>query len=169
MALEGASQDDSREACASLEDGVPAGGPPNAVGVVEEAPLETIVRSSFSARLANASPRRLRLPDQLMLGSYVLSQEWDCPSADTVALGLEATQEIIDHWSPFNKRESLVAHMRGLYPILLRVRVAACAEEYSIPFPGYLDRKSFQCVVEDGMLIRNHDFNESAELVCFDF
>ena len=32
--FEGASQDASREACASLEDGVPARGPPNAHGVV---------------------------------------------------------------------------------------------------------------------------------------
>ena len=35
-ALEGASQDASREACASLEDGVPAKGPPNAHGVVRK-------------------------------------------------------------------------------------------------------------------------------------
>ena len=54
------------------------------------------------------------------------------------------------------------------YPTLLRVPVVARAEEYSIPF-GYLERESFQRVAEDGMLILHHDFNESAELVCFDF
>ena len=34
LALEGASQDAYREACASLEDGAPTGGPPDANGVV---------------------------------------------------------------------------------------------------------------------------------------
>ena len=86
-----------------------------------------------------------------------------------VVLSLEDAREIINHWSPFNKRESSIAHMCDLYPTLLQVRVAAHAKEYSIPFPDYMDRKSFQCVAEDGMLIHNHDFNKSAELVCFDF
>ena len=55
--LEGASQDASKEACALLEDGVPTGGPPNADGVMMEAPSKIAVRLSFSARLANAGPR----------------------------------------------------------------------------------------------------------------
>ena len=59
--------------------------------------------------------------------------------------------------------------MRDLYPTLLRVPVAARSKEYSIPFPNYLDKKSFQRLAEDGMLIRNHDFNKLVELVCFDF
>ena len=73
---------------------------------------------------------------------------------DIVAPGLKATREIIDHWNPFNKRESSVACMCDIYPALLRVPVV---------------RKSFQRVAEDGMLICNHDFKESAELVCFGF
>ena len=73
LALEGSSQDVSKEAYASLEDGVPAGGPPNVDGVVGEAPSEIVVGSSFLARLANSGPRRPRLPDRLMLGSFVLS------------------------------------------------------------------------------------------------
>ena len=70
--LEGASQDASKEACASLEDGVPAEGPPNADGVVGEALSEIAIGSSFSVRLENAGPSRLRLPNRFMLGSYVL-------------------------------------------------------------------------------------------------
>ena len=79
-----------------------------------------------------------------------------------VALDLEAALEIINRWSPFNKKESLVAHMRDLYPTILQVSVVARVEEYSIafPFPGYLDRKSFQRIAEDRMFIHNHDFNE---------
>ena len=72
-ALEGAFPDASREAWASLEDGVPIGGPPNAVGVAGEPPLEIVVGLSFSARLANTGPRRPKLLDRLTLGSYVLS------------------------------------------------------------------------------------------------
>ena len=81
----------------------------------------------------------------------------------------EASWEIINCWSPFNKRESSVACMRDLYSTLFQVLVVAHVKEYSISFPGYLDRKSFQRVDEDEMLIHNHDFNESVELVCFDF
>ena len=73
-----------------------------------EAPSETIVGLSFSVGLANAGPRRPRLPDRLMLGSYVLPQEWDRHSKDIVAPGLEAAREIIDCWSPFNNKESSV-------------------------------------------------------------
>ena len=70
-------------------------------------------------------------------------QEWDRPLMDTVASGPKVAREIIDYWSPFNKRESSVACMRDLYPTLLRVPMVARAEEYSVPFFGYLDRKSF--------------------------
>ena len=72
LTLEGASQDASREACASLEDGVSVGGPPNSDKVVGKAPSKTVFRPSFLARLANAGPRSPRLTDRLMLGSYVL-------------------------------------------------------------------------------------------------
>ena len=59
--------------------------------------------------------------------------------------------------------------MRDLYPTLLRVPVVAHTEECSIPFPGLMDKKSFQWVAEDGMYICNHDFNESVELVWLNF
>ena len=129
MALECAALDASKEACASLEDGVPAREPHNGNRVVGEAPSEIVVGSSFSARHADAYPRKPRLPNRLMLGSYVLPQEWDCLLMDTVAPGSEAAREIIDHWSPFNKRESLVISMHDLYPNFLRVPVVTRAEE----------------------------------------
>ena len=74
---------------------------------------------SFSTRLANVGPHRLRMPNRLVLSWYVLRREWDRPSANTVAPDPKTAQEIIDHWSPFNKRESSVTCMRDLYPILL--------------------------------------------------
>ena len=113
----GASQDASREACALLEDEVPARRPPNAVGVVGEAPSEIAVRPSFLAKLANAGPHRLRLPNRLMLRLYVLSQEWDCPLADTMAPGPEAAWEIIESWSPFTKREHTCTTSTPLFSV----------------------------------------------------
>ena len=50
----GATQGALREACASLEDGVLAWGPPNADRVVGEASLEIAAELPFLARLANA-------------------------------------------------------------------------------------------------------------------
>ena len=81
------------------------------------------------------------------------------------APGLNAAQSIINHWNPFNQRDTYVANMRKLYPTNLRIPMMALSEEYSIPFPGYLDKKSYQFVAKDGMYIRNHDFNEMAKLV----
>ena len=57
--------------------------------------------------------------------------------------------EIINRWSPFNKRESSVSHMCDLYPTLLWVPVATRAEQYSISFLDYIDRETFQCVAKD--------------------
>ena len=71
-ALEGASQDASKETYALLEDVVPTGGSPNADGVMGEVASEIAVGLSFLARLANAGPCRPRMSNQLVLGSYVL-------------------------------------------------------------------------------------------------
>ena len=66
-ALEGATQDASREACASLEDGAPAGGLPNVDRAVSEAPT---TKTTISPPLQTRRPK-VRLPDRLRLGSYV--------------------------------------------------------------------------------------------------
>ena len=84
---------------------------------------------------------------------------------DTLTLDPDKGRSIIDRWNPFNKRDSSAAHMRKLYPNLLRIPVAAHAKEYSIPFPSYMDKKSYQRMAEDGMFIHNHDFYETIELV----
>ena len=59
--LEGALEDASREACASLENGITAGGSPNAEGVVAEALLEVATDLSFSTRLISVGLRRPRM------------------------------------------------------------------------------------------------------------
>ena len=100
-----------------------------------------------------------------MLHSYVKPVEWGPPSADTLAPNPDEAQSIIDYWNPFNKRDSSTSHMCDLYPNLLRMLVAAHVEKYTIPFPGYMDKKSYQRVAEDEMFIRNHEFDEMVELV----
>ena len=69
----------------------------------------------------------------------------------------------------FNQRDHSIGNMHDLYPTLLLVPVMARTKEYSISFPNLLDKKSFQWVNEDRVNIRNHDFNESAELVWLNF
>ena len=114
-------------------------------------------------------PLRARMLDNVVLGSYVQPTEWDCPSTDKYALGPEAALSIIDRWNPFNKRDYSVMHIRKLYSALLRVLVVAHVEEYFIPFPDYLEKKSFQNMAEDEMYIRNRDFNKTAKLVLQNF
>ena len=69
--------------------------------------------------------------------------EWGRPSVDTLALGPKEAWSIIDRWNPFDKRDFSAAHIRELYPDLLRIPVVARVEEYSIPFPNYMDKKSY--------------------------
>ena len=107
--------------------------------------------------------------NRIVLSSFVQPMERDRPSVGTPTPDPEATQSIIDHWAPFNQRDSSITHMGDLYPTLLPVLVVDCAEEYTIHFPGFMDRRSFQCVAEDGMCIRNHDFNKTIELVWLNF
>ena len=84
-----------REACASLEDGILAGGPPKADKVVGEAPyVETVVSLSLPARRSNLVIVGLRRPrglDKLVLDSCVKPMKWDHPSADTSVPSPDAT------------------------------------------------------------------------------
>ena len=81
----------------------------------------------------------------------------------------EAAQLLVRKWNPFEKRDSSIVNMCDLYPVSLHVLVVAFLEEYSIPFPSYLNKGSYPRVAEDGMYIRNHYFNEMTELVWPEF
>ena len=138
-----------------------------------EAPsAETIVRLPLPARRSNlviAGLHKSRDPDKLELNSYVKPMKLDHLSVDTFIPGPDDAQSIIDRWNPFNHRDTFVTNMHELYPTNLRISVVDLSKEYTIPFPVYLDGKSYQHVVKDGMYIRNHDFNETTELVWLDF
>ena len=59
--------------------------------------------------------------------------------------------------------------MEQLYPTLLRIPVAVWAkgkgEEYVVSVLAYACKDELKKVVEDGMLIRNRNFVQLAELV----
>ena len=50
--------------------------------------------------------------------------------------------------------------------MLVVVRAEGRGEEYVIPALAYTCKDELKQVVEDGMLIRNHNFVQSVELVC---
>ena len=99
--------------------------------------------------------------DRLVLNSLVNLMKWDQPLVYTFVPSPDVAQSIIDRWNPFNQRDTYVANMRDLYPTNLRIPVVSLSEEYSISFPDYLDKKSYQHMVEDEMYLGNHDFNET--------
>ena len=157
------------EASASLEEGILVGGPPNVDEIREKAPSGVPTALMLPPRLVDTEPIRKRLLDRLLLSMYVPPQERIYPPTGMVAPDPEGALEIIHLLSPFNQAESPIAHMCDLYPNYFRVHVAARAEQYTIPLPVYMDKEVFQLVAEDGMIIHNHDFHLSAEMVCVDF
>ena len=82
----------------------------------------------------------------------------------------EGAQEIINRWRSFNQGESPASHMQQLYPALLRmpvdVRAKGRGEVYVVSVPAYACKDELKQVVEDGMLIRNSNFVQSAKMVC---
>ena len=60
--------------------------------------------------------------------------------------------------------------MEQLYSTLLQMPIVMRAkgkgEEYVVSVPAYVCKDELKQVVEDDMLIRNHNFVQSAELVC---
>ena len=120
-------------------------------------------------RLSDTASSRKMVHDQLFLSTYIPPQKMIHLQIGMVALNPEGALEIIHCWNPFNQAESPIEHMRDLYPNYFRVPMVAHVEQYTISFLVYMDKEAFQLVAEDGMLIRNHDFHRSAELVCADF
>ena len=79
------------EAGAPLEEGIPAGGPSNVNEIGEEAPSGVATKT-----------RRKRLPNRVLLSTYVPPPERIHPPTGMVAHDPEGAWEIIQHWSPFN-------------------------------------------------------------------
>ena len=94
LALEGATKDASKDACASLEDGTLARRPQSIDKVVGEGPFaETTVGQPLLARQSNLAilgPRKPRVLDRLVLNSPFKPMKWDYLSVDTSVPGLDA-------------------------------------------------------------------------------
>ena len=91
--------------------------------------------------------------------------EWARPTEDAPAPNQETAQALINYWRPFNQRDPSITHMRDLYPNNCHLPAVAHGEEYSIPLPISLDKRSYHAVTEDGMYMPNHDLDETVELV----
>ena len=74
-----------------LKDRAPAEGSHNADQVVGKAPSKAAADSLFLARLDMVGPHRARMPDKILLSSFVQPMKWDRPSVDTPSLGPKAT------------------------------------------------------------------------------
>ena len=148
-----------------MEEGIPIGGHSNVDGIGDGAPSRVVVDPILPPKHANTESSKKRLLNQVLLSTYVPPQERIHPPAGMVAPDLEGAREINHHWSPFNQAKPPIVHMRDLYPNYFRVLVEARAEQYSVPFPVYMDKEAFQLVKEDRMLICNQDFHRLAGLV----
>ena len=109
-----------------------------------------------------AERSRPLLPDRLLLNSYLPPQGLIPPMEKVLAPEPEGAQKIINRWRPFNRGESSVDHLYELYPVLLRMPVVVRAErrgeEYVVSVPVSTSKEDLLQVVEDGMLVRNHNF-----------
>ena len=157
------------EVSAPQEEGIPVGGPSNVDEIGEEAPLGVVATPMLPPKLVDTEPSRKRLLDRVLLSTYVQPQERIHPPMGMVAPDLKGAWEIIYRWSPFNQPESPIVHMCDLYPNYFLVPVTTRTEQYTILFFVYMDKEAFQSMADDRMLIHNHDFHRSAELVCVDF
>ena len=138
--------------------------------VHEDIPSEQIASRPDKATSSRSWRNRQLLLDRLLLNSYIPPQGQAPPMEEVSAPRPEGAQEIINCWKPFNRGESPTAHMEQLYPALLQMLVAVQAEgkgeEYVVSVPTYACKDKLKQVVEDGMLIRNRNFVQSAKLVC---
>ena len=157
------------EANTPLEEGVPVASPPNVEEVGMGAPLGVVSAPTPPPMSIGAGPSKKRLPDQVLVSTYVLPLERVHPSMDMVVPDLEDVLKIVHCWNPLNQEEFSVTHIRNLYPNYFQIPVAARSKQYSIMLPIYMDKETFQPVTDDWMLIRNHNFHRLVELVSVDF
>ena len=70
---------------------------------------------------------------------------------------------------PFNQGESAADRLNSLYPVMLRMPVAARAngvgEDYSVTIPAGTNKEDLKQIIEDEIHIRNLNYIQSSELV----
>ena len=143
--------------------------PPSVEEVGMDAPSGVAYALAPSPKPTSAKPTKKRMPDRVLVSTYVPLLERVHPLTDMAAPNLEDMLKIVHRWSPLNQEESPVTHMHDLYLHCFRMPVVARLEQYTILLPVYMDKEDFQLVADDGMLIHNHNFHRSTKLVSADF
>ena len=81
---------------------------------------------------------------------------------EVTALSVEEVKSILRRWEPFHREASPANRLNNLYPHIYRflvvIRGMGLHENYSINLPTSTPKEDFQQIVEDGILVRNHNF-----------
>ena len=99
--------------------------------------------------------KRPKLPDRIITNSYLLARGPAPPKEEVLTLGLEDVKHIVRRWMPFNRGKSAADCLNSLYPVMLRVPVAARAndvgEDYSMTVPTGTNKEDLQQIIDDGI------------------
>ena len=105
----------------------------------------------------------------MLVNSYLPPRGPAPPMEEVTVLGPKGAQEIVDRWRPFNRGKSSADHLQDLYPTMLRMPVTVQAggqgEEYNISISCSTSKEDLQQMIEDGIQVRNRNFDQSTELV----
>ena len=103
------------------------------------------------------------------MNSYLPARGQAPPNEEVSAPGLEDVKRIVRRWTPFNQGESAADRLNSLYPVMLRMLVAARAngvgKDYSMTVPTGINKEDLQQILEDEIQIRNRNYIKSSELV----
>ena len=82
------------------------------------------------------------------MNSYLHARSSAPPKDEVSALGLEDVKRIVHRWTPFNRGESAADRLNSLYPVMLRMLMAARAngvgEDYSVKVPTDTNKEDLQ-------------------------
>ena len=105
----------------------------------------------------------------MLVNSYLPPRDLAPPMEEVTVPGPKGAQEIVDRWRHFNRGESSADHLHDLYPKMLwmpvTVRAGGQGEEYNISVPCSNSKEDLQQMIEDGIQVRNRNFDQSTELV----
>ena len=106
--------------------------------------------------------KRPSLPDRILTNSY-LPARGPAPLKEEVSVPrLEDVKYIVRRWKPFNWGELAADCLNSLYPMMLRMPMAARAngvgEDYSVTVPADTNKEDLQQIIDDGIQIHNRNY-----------
>ena len=121
------------------------------------------------SELTHIGLKRPPLPNRIMTNSYLPAHGPAPPKEEVSVPGLEDVKHIVHRWKPFNRGKSVADHLNSLYPVMLRMSVAArtngVGEDYTMTVPDGTNKEDLQQIIDDGIQIRNRNYIQSSELV----